>query len=338
MKNILVSTPNWLGDVVFSLPVFQALKERYPDARLTAFCVPRVKEVLALCPHVDGTIVYDEGGQGRPLFAKLVLIGKLAQQRFDLVLVLRPSFSRSLMFALAGIPTRIGFAKKVSAFLLSRALGMDGNEHLHRGEVYLKLLEDMNLKVKNRLPALVIPDDLRRRSMTLLNARGLKIGEPYAALNTGGNWDLKQWPWESFAELAGRITREMGVRAVLTGSLKDIERVERIAQRSGVSPVIVAGGTDLLELAAIMAGSQFVVSADSGPLHLAAAVGARVVGIFGPTRPQITGPRGSGGVLVVQKDVGCNRAPCYYLECPDNRCMKSVSVADVFAAVQQSRK
>jgi lipopolysaccharide heptosyltransferase II len=337
MKNILVSTPNWLGDVIFSTPVFQALKENYPGVRVTVFCVPRVKDVLTLCPSVDETIIYDEGGQGRPLFAKMALVAKLGQRHFDMVLVLRPSFSRSLMFALAGIPRRIGFASKSSAFLLSRALDMNGNDSLHRADVYLKLIEAENLKVTDRSSHLAIPEELHRRSAVLLNARGLKPKEPYAVLNTGGNWDLKQWPWESFAELAGRITREMGVRIVLPGSLKDVERVERIANRSGVSPVLVAGGTDLLELAAIMAGAEFVVSADSGPLHLAAAVGSRVVGIFGPTRAEITGPRSKGKVLIVQKDVGCNRAPCYYLECPDNRCMKAVSVADVFAAVKKIR-
>jgi heptosyltransferase I len=337
MKNILVSTPNWLGDVIFSTPVFQALKENYPGVRLTAFCVPRVKGVLALCPFVDETIVYDEGGQDRPLFAKMALVAKLRKRHFDMVLVLRPSFSRSLMFALAGIPRRIGFASKNSAFLLSHALDMNGNDQLHRADVYLKLIEAEDLKVTDRLSRLVISENLHRRSATLLNARGLKPKEPYAVLNTGGNWDLKQWPWESFAELAGRITREMGVRVVLPGSLKDAERVERIAERSGVSPVLVAGGTDLLELAAIMAGAQFVVSADSGPLHLAAAVGSRVVGIFGPTRTEITGPRGAARTMVMQKDVGCNRAPCYYLECPNNRCMKAVSVADVLAAVEKIR-
>jgi ADP-heptose:LPS heptosyltransferase len=121
----------------------------------------------------------------------------------------------------------------------------------------------------------------------------------------------------------------MGIRIVLPGAAKDRERVEMIAQRSGVFPLVIAGSTDLMELAAVMAGAEFVVSGDSGPLHLAAAVGSNVVGIFGPTRPEITGPRGIGRIAVIQKDVRCNRAPCYYLECPDNRCMKSVSVEDV---------
>ena len=91
----------------------------------------------------------------------------------------------------------------------------------------------------------------------------------------------------------------------------------------------LAGSTDLPGLAAVFAQSRYVISADSGPLHLASAVGVRTVSVFGPTRPEITGPRGSGKVSVLIKDVGCNKAPCYYLECPDNRCMKAVEVDDV---------
>ena len=335
MKNILVSTPNWLGDAVFSTPVFKVLKENYPAARLTALCVPRVKDALGLCPYVDETLVYDEGGQDRPLFAKIALIRKIARGRFDVALILRPSFSRSLMFTLAGIPRRIGYASKAGAFLLARSLELNGNDGLHRADIYLRLLEAEGLKIASREPCLVVSDDQRSRSASFLKARGLKPGESYAVLNTGGNWDLKQWPWERFAELAGRITREMGIRVVLPGAPKDLERVEMIAQRSGVFPVVIAGSTDLMELAAVMAGAEFVVSADSGPLHLAAAVGCKVVGIFGPTRPDITGPRGISRVALIEKDVRCNRAPCYYLECPDNRCMKSVGVEDVFEAVRK---
>jgi lipopolysaccharide heptosyltransferase II len=335
MKNILVSIPNWLGDAVFSTPVFKVLKENDPGSRLTAFCVPRVQDVLGLCPYVDETIVYDEDDQDRPLFAKIAMIRKLAQKQFNMVLVLRPSFTRSLMFLLAGIPRRIGYSSKPGAVLLTRSLELNGNDGLHRADIYLRLLETEGLKVTSREPRLTVSVDQLSRVGSLLKARGLKLGESYAVLNTGGNWDLKQWPWERFAELAGRITREMGIRIVLPGAAKDLERVTMIAQRSGVAPVVIAGSTDMMELAAVMAGAEFVVSADSGPLHLAAAVGANVVGIFGPTRPEITGPHGAGRVAVIQKDVRCNRAACYYLECPDNRCMKSVLVEDVLEEIRK---
>ena len=86
---------------------------------------------------------------------------------------------------------------------------------------------------------------------------------------------------------------------------------------------------------ALMKRADCVVSADSGPVHIASSVGTNVIGIFGPTRPEITGPRGSGRAVILQRDVGCNRRPCYNLECPDNICMQAVNVKEVLDAVRQ---
>jgi ADP-heptose:LPS heptosyltransferase len=126
------------------------------------------------------------------------------------------------------------------------------------------------------------------------------------------------------------LARELGFTVVLSGGPSDVLRVRSIAEDSGVGPVVLAGETDIKELAALFKRAHMVVSADSGPLHLANAVGANVLALFGPTRPEITGPRGQGRIKVLMHDVGCNRAPCYYLECPDNRCMKTLTVDDVF--------
>jgi heptosyltransferase I len=162
-----------------------------------------------------------------------------------------------------------------------------------------------------------------------MKARGVSSNDEYIVLNTGGNWDLKQWPKEKFAELARRISLEKNIKVVLPGSADDIDRVKEIEEMSGAPVINIAGETCLPRLAVVFAHAKTVVSADSGPSHLAVSVGARLIALFGPTRPEITGPRGQGEALVLQKDVGCNKAPCYYLECQDNRCMKVIEVEDV---------
>ena len=182
----------------------------------------------------------------------------------------------------------------------------------------------------DRSAALSVGRDVCEHLATKLRARGLTGDERIVVLNTGGNWDLKQWPKERFAELTARLTRELGFTVVLCGAPSDKARVQSIAQDCGVGPVVLAGETDIKELAALFKRAHMVVSADSGPLHLANAVGANVVALFGPTRPEITGPQGQGRIKVLMRDVGCNAAPCYYLECPDNRCMKALTVDDVF--------
>jgi lipopolysaccharide heptosyltransferase II len=330
MKKILVVSVNWLGDAVFSTPVYRALKTAYPGVRVCVLAVPRVKEVLELCPDVDEVIVYDENGKAKGVFGKIGAGLALRGMRFDAAFILRRSLSRTLVVWLAGIPVRSGFFRNSWKWLLTHPVDDQGCDRIHRSDVYLRGIEAFGVKVRDRSSRLHVGRDVCELLATKLRAKGLTGDERIVVLNTGGNWDLKQWPKENFAALATRLTRELGFTVVLPGGALDLVRVTSIAKDSGVDPVVLAGETDIRELAALFKRAHMVVSADSGPLHLANAVGANVVALFGPTRPEITGPQGQGRIKVLSRDVGCNRAPCYYLECPDNRCMKALTVDDVF--------
>ncbi len=329
MRKVLVVSVNWLGDVVFSTPVFRALKAAHPLVRVCVLAVPRVKEVLELCPGVDEVIVHDEGRGFLGAMARLPLALLLRARKFDAVLFLRPSLSGTFMAWTAGIPERVGFPSGPWTGLLTRVADDAGCDQIHRSDVYLRVVEAMGLKVRDRSCRLEAGSDAREGVLDKLRARGLTGDERLVVIHTGGNWGLKQWPEGSFADLTGRLIREAGVKVVLSGGRSDIERVRRIAALSGVAPVILAGETTLKEMAALFKKAYVVISADSGPLHVASAVGANVLGLFGPTHPDITGPRGQGRIKVLRRDTHCNRAPCYYLECPDNVCMKSLTVDDV---------
>ncbi len=335
MKNILVVSVNWLGDAVFSTPVFRALKAYDPLVRVTCLCVPRVVDVLSMCPDIDEIMVYDEKGQDRPFFAKAALSLRISRKKFDAVFLLRKSFSRSLMMALAGIPVRVGFADRSWRGLLTDVVGGEGTDDIHRADVYLKVIEAAGIPVEDRSCRLSAREDFVRGMAEVLQQKGISAQDRLIVVNTGGNWDLKQWPPERFAQLVRRLVLSGFGKVVLPGAAKDVARVQKIAEQSGVSPVVMAGETGLLCLAALLKRADILITADSGPLHLASALGTDVVALFGPTRPEITGPQGNGRSRILQKDVGCNRAPCYYLECADNICMKEVSVEDVLQAVQE---
>ncbi|MDE1920389.1 MAG: lipopolysaccharide heptosyltransferase II [Candidatus Omnitrophica bacterium] len=332
MNNILVVNINWLGDAVFSIPVFKALKKAYPQARISCLCVPRVKEVLEHCPYVDRIIVYDEKGRHRYPWQKLKLIFTLRKKRFDAGFLLHRSMTRSLMVYLAGIPLRIGYGKVKG--LLTHPVAMDA-EDIHRCDYYLKVPQAYGIKVQTRVCELRLkPEDIQSLDVKLSGA-GLGKEEKYVVLNTGGNWDLKRWSPDSFAQLAGRLHEHMGLRVVFSGSGQDQEQCQRIAEASGIPAVIMAGATTLGESLALYKRALVVISADSGPLHLAHGVGADVIGIYGPTRPEITGPRGSGRCCILFNGVGCNKSPCYHLACGNNMCMKSVTVDDVLQAFKK---
>jgi heptosyltransferase-2 len=334
IRNILVVSVNWLGDAVFSTPVFHALKEHYAPCRVSALCVPRVKDVLAMCPDIDEIIVYDEEGADRSCFRKMKLAAQLGRMKFDAVFLLRRSLSRTLLCCFAGIPERIGFASGAWSRLLTHVVSDQGNDDLHRSDVYLKVVESFGVRVRDRRCSLRPAQAEVDKWRSYLSAAGVKPGEKVIAVNTGGNWLLKQWPPEKFAAFIGEIYKNNMGRVILPGAERDFARVRRIADLSGVGPLAVAGETGLKGLAGLLSCADLLVTADTGPLHLASALGVPVVAIFGPTRPEITGPRGKGPARIVFKEMTCNRAPCYYLECPDNRCMKSVEVEDVIKAVQ----
>ncbi|MEI8011297.1 MAG: lipopolysaccharide heptosyltransferase II [Candidatus Omnitrophota bacterium] len=334
MHNILVVSVNWIGDAVFSTAVYRALKTAFPAARLTVLAVPRVKDVLELCPDVDEVIVYEESRHAGGI-AGMVRAGlSLRHRHFDAAFILRRSLSRSWLALIAGIPVRVGFGVPGWGKLLTHTVDDAGCDFLHRRDVYLRVVEAFGVKAVDRSCRLVVSRVTCECVATLLREHGLKGNERIVVLHTGGNWELKQWPASRFAALTARLTTELQFTVVLSGGASDLERVNAIAVASGVAPLVLAGRTGLKELAALFKRAVMVVSADSGPLHLASAVGTNVIGLFGPTVPEITGPCGQGRIRVLARDTGCNRAPCYYLECPDNRCMKTLTVDDVLQTFQ----
>src|SRR3989338_686673 len=336
MQNILVVNVNWLGDVIFSSPVFKAIKENYPQAHVACLAVPRVKEVLESIPGIDEIIIYDEKGAHRTPWAKWKLITELRLRQFDIAFLLRGSLTRALLVFLAKIPKRVGYPTKGRAWFLTHQVKELPNE-VHRCDYYLNVIEDF-IKVKDRSCVLEVSAEAQEEVNQFFRARELDPNEPFLIINVGGNWDLKRWAKKNFKQFGKPPWEDHpNLRIVLPGGAQDSQLAEFVAgpaQRE-LRPVILTGETNLKELIALMKKAKLVVSADSGPLHIANAVGTPTVGLFGPTRPEITGPRGKGRTTLLHKEIGCNQAPCYYLECPDNMCMKAITVDEVVGVIKQ---
>lgn len=337
MKRILVVNANWLGDAVFSACLFRSLKEAYSQAHVSCLAVPRVKEVLESIPDLDKIIIYDERGRHRSLFAKIKLILGLRQKKFDIAFLLHRSWTRALLVFLAGIPQRVGYDTKGRGRLLTHKVKpLEGT--VHRCDDYLNVIESYGVSVKNRSYALKVNAKAQEDLQKILMVHHIAEEDFLVVIHPGGNWDLKRWPLKDFALLIDRLSQQDRVKVVVSGSSEDRRLAQGIYALTASKPVILAGQTTLGELMALMKRANLVISADSGPLHLAAAVGTSVIGLFGPTQPQITGPRGMGPCVILQHDVGCNRGPCYHLDCTDNICMQSITVEDVLEAVEQFRR
>ncbi|MFH1854406.1 MAG: lipopolysaccharide heptosyltransferase II [Candidatus Omnitrophota bacterium] len=331
MRKILIINVNWLGDTLFVTPFIKALRENYPHSYISVLTHPRCREILETSPHIDEIIIYDEKGRNRHLLSKFAVISQLKSKKFDAAFILRKSLSRSMLLFLSNIPTRIGHENKRAGFLLTKRVPLP-KKVLHKAEYFLDLARAVGIDPKKARYEFFVSDAVKRMAGEILKEAGLKEGEGFVVINAGGNWPLKRWPLKNFAELGDKIRDRLNLKVVLSGAENDIELCGEISGLMRHKPILLCGRSDLKTLGAVFERAKWVISNDSGPMHIAAGVGTPLVALFGPTSPEITGPYGKGTSVVLHKDVGCE-IPCYKLSCSDNKCMKAISVDDVLDAM-----
>jgi len=332
-KRILIWEVNWIGDVLFSTPFIKAIRDKFPKAHIAVITVPRCKEILDVNPNVDEVLVYDEKNIHRNIIDKWRIIHKLRLRHFDVVFLLHRSLTRTIITYLSGIKQRIGYSyRKRDIFLTHRIKNPIASQH--RIEYFLGLARKVGADVAFKgLEFYSTKEDISKMEQ-FLTMHKVKNGDKVIAVNPGGNWNSKRWPVKKFAGLCDRMIKELGVKVIVTGAEKDVDIYLEIQDMMDEKLISACGKTTLRQLGALFSKCDIVISADSGPMHVALAVGAKVISLFGPTSPAITGPYGNGEYVVIQKDVGC-RIPCYNLKCMDLRCMDSIEVDDV---IQEAKR
>jgi lipopolysaccharide heptosyltransferase II len=279
-------------------------------------------------PRLNDVIIYDEDGEHRSLFGKLKLIVSLRGKRFDTAFLLHRSFTKALIVLLAGVKERIGYPGKRRAKLLTKIVE-EPLEELHKVEYFLNIAAACGIVPRSRSYEFFTDDDDKKAAARLLASSGISDKDKVVVLCPGGNWDPKRWPKESFARLADMLSEKLGARIVISGAGKDVKLASQIKELMKARPVITAGMTTLRQLAAVLAMADLVIANDTGPMHLAVAMKARTIALFGPTSSALTGPYGEGNYTVIFKNDICD-VPCYDLTCRDNRCMARIKVEDVF--------
>lgn len=327
MERILIVNVNWIGDTLFSTPFIRAVREAYPDSYIACLLHPRCKEMLDLNPRLNEIIIYDEEGKHRGLAGKIKLIADLRRKKFDTAFLLHRSFTKALIIFLAGIKERIGYPTKRRAMLLTKTVD-DPAEELHKVEYFLNIARASGVMPKNKSYEFFINDSDKRFISDLLKRSGISEKNKVIVLCPGGNWDPKRWPKERFAELADILSEKFGAQIVISGSDKDVKLAEAIKGMMKRDPIITAGKTTLKQLGALFLRSSLVIANDTGPMHLAVAMKAKTIALFGPTSPDITGPYGESCYKVISKNETCD-VPCYDFTCSDNSCMAAIKVADV---------
>ncbi len=335
VQRLLVRTPNWVGDAVMSLPALEALRARFPRAEIVLLSKPWVSEIYWHHPAVNRQIVYKPNSEHRGPWGFAKLIRELRAERFDAALLFPNSFQAASIAWLARIPLRIGYARDGRSFMLHDAIEPPLTAaYGHQVYYYLQLLFRAGMIDKPqpveeiRLRLTEVDENWAAKKLDVLGLSGPRflVGlAPGAAFGPA-----KRWLPERFGELADRVIGALNADVLIFGSAAERPLAEGIASTMKHTPAIAAGETSLRQLLALMARCRLIVANDSGPMHLAAALGVPLVAIFGSTDERATGPVGAR-VRIVKRDVECS--PCGRRVCPiDFRCMRDLSVAAVFRA------
>jgi lipopolysaccharide heptosyltransferase II len=334
-KRILVFDVNWIGDVLFSTVVIRNVRYNFPDGYIACVIPSRCAAVLEGNPYLNEVIFFDEKGAQRSPWGFWKFVSDLRRKRFDTAYLLHRSFTRALICCLAGIKERVGHHTGKRGLLLTQSFVPPAIDSLHRIDYYLDVIKKAGLEVKDRhLDFLVSERDVIAAD-EFLKKESIHPDDFLVGLNPGGNWMPKRWPLESWGELADRLAEECKARVLITGSEKDIPLARQIFSLTRNKPVIACGQLTLKQFAGLVRRMGVFITADSGPLHIANAAGARhIIALFGPTSAALTGPYPDRNVTVMRKEIGCT-IPCYKVDCPDNRCMKAISVGEVLEEVKK---
>ncbi len=285
-KNILIVRTDRVGDVLLTTPVSQALKDRFPDARITWLVRPYTAPLLEQNPTVDHVLV-DHGGS----VSKLV--EKLKGGYFDVAIVSLPRWRVSWALFRAGIPVRIGPASKWYSILFTERITQHRSESTkHEADYNLELLAPLGVPFKRGATQLTIAPDEKAAARKLLESHRLTMDKPIIFLHPGSGGSSGRWPLTHFMQL-GDALQEAGAQVVITAGPGEEYQNIMIDQMHRI-PVFIAGGSvSLRELAALYSCGDVVVSNSTGPLHLAVAAGVPTVSIYSPqvgNHPRRWGP------------------------------------------------
>lgn len=331
---ILVLTKNWLGDLLFQFPAIEAIKAHWPDAEIVCLTPERCLGIAKYHPAISEVIVFDERAAERSLSGKLNFISRMrAAGPWDKAFLFHRSRTRAAMAALMGVRERIGYGSR-RKWLLTTSVA-EPAAPLHHVDYFLHLLSESGVSAKgNRSYRLEPnPEDHQNARAILQEAGSLSAG--FVCFHLGANWEPKRWPVYRFAEAADLIQAKWGLTIFLTGSAEDSVLAEQVLSLSKKARIVsLTGQTSFGVLAALFQSSNFVISGDSGPMHIAAAAGARVAALFGPTDPKLTGPRGTGESIVIQHiPKGCS-VP-WFGEIPASGWLEHIKAEDVIGAIEK---
>jgi len=334
-QRILVIRTDRMGDLLLTLPAAAALRRSFPDAFLAMMVHSSMRELAEHCPDLNAVIT--DGPEDSGFRHLTAFIRKIRSQRFDVALIMHPTFRLAAAVLLAGIRCRIGTAYRFYSFLFNRPI----REHRkygarHEVEFNLSLAADLGADTGHPEFHLLIPVQARDRITRFFAENEIRFERPVVVIHPGSRGSALDWPPERFFRLAKRLVLECKAQVVISGNAFEKERLKPVFKETTVPIIDGSCVFSLIELAALMKSADLCIANSTGPLHLAVAVGTDVIGLYPPLRPASArrwGPYGREGSVIVPDLPECRK--CMGRSCPHWNCMRFIEVDRVFQAACQ---
>jgi lipopolysaccharide heptosyltransferase I len=336
-ERILIIKLSAIGDIIHTLPAAAALRQAFPKAWLAWMVENTGANLLRGNPDIDELIAIDTRAWRANWWVGLrhawYVTRHLRRAGFDLCVDFQGLLKSAIFAYLSGAPVRLGFPRQrcrepLSA-LLTNLHGPVVDANLHIVEELLALLQPLGVTTAERRFTIPITEADEHFAARVWRELGLNAGVPVVALNPGATWETKRWGELNFARLNDALMRRHQVRTLLTWGPGEEPLIQNVVRAAAYAPAI-APATTLLQLAALLSRCSVFVGGDTGPLHLAAAMGIPTVALFGPSNPRRNGPYGSGHVIL-QRQLPCSN--CYRRTCNHWECLPGIEVDMVVQAV-----
>lgn len=328
-KNIIVRMPNWLGDLVMATPILADLRTSWPKAKITAMGQSNVGGLLKNDPNIDELFLFKRpsGWAHRKQYRDI--LGPLQHGCYDLGILLTNSFSSAWWFRFGKVKNIIGFADHWRSLLLDKAIPYPANrKKIHQVTLYKELLTPLGIPLSDTDPKLYITEEEKNQAKELLKKYGIKKDSKVIGINPGAAYgSAKCWLPERFNEVTKELLKDPQIYIVFFGDQAGLPLVNQICSGMPERVINLAGKTSLLQLVALIDQCDLLLTNDSGPMHIAAALQIPLLALFGSTSNVATGPYKFG--RTIHKQVSCS--PCFQRTCPiDFRCMKSITSKEVY--------
>lgn len=357
-ERILIVRTDRLGDVLLSTPVIKALRDSESNAYIAMMVRKETADIVLGNPYLDQVLIYDKYGIHKSWWGTLKFALMLRKERFNLAIILHPTNRAHLVAFFAQIPRRIGYHRKLGFLLTDRIKHTKEEGRKHELEYNLDLVRYLNIEPKDKSLLMPIRPDSEKRVQALFKQYNLTredtevsayrgetskkryIRHKIVVINPAASCPSKMWPRERFAHIADRLIEDYHVKIIIITGPGEEAISKEVAKEMRCPAIDLGGKTSVSVLASLLKRASLLISTDSGPMHIAAALGVSVLAIFGRAQPGLS-PRRWGPVgentHILHKDVGCKS--CLAHNCTKGfACLKAISENEVFDCVDQLMK